>query len=124
MEDLNILINKFIDATIIHSIESEGGDYRLANKNFNIAVKCICKIKEFEGWVDVFKNLLDHENASIRVNAAYILLPIHSNLAKKTLRKCKSAPKGVGFTAKIILKEWKSGDLKFPEFVNGKIVYK
>ncbi|MHB1153355.1 MAG: hypothetical protein ACYCWE_06100 [Eubacteriales bacterium] len=124
MEDLNTFIIKFIDATVIHRTESEGGDYKLANKNFDIAVNCICKIKEFDGWVDVFESLLDHENASIRVSAAYNLLPFKPELAVNTLKKCTSAPRGEGFNAKTILQEWRSGDLKFPEFVNGKVVYK
>lgn len=124
MEDLNTLINKFIDATVIHRTESEGGNYKLANKNFDIAVKCICKIKEFDGWADVFETLLNHENASIRVSAAYNLLPFKTELAIKTLKKCTRVPKGEGFNAKTILQEWKTGELKFPEFVNGKVVYK
>lgn len=124
MDELSVLIKKYVDATIIHSVESNGGDHRVANKNYEIAVNCLCEIKNLDEWKNVFVNLLDHENTSVRVSAACYLLPYKTQLAIKTLKNCRSAPNGVGFTAKMILQEWESGNLMFPEFENGKIVYK
>lgn len=41
MGELNSLVNKFIESTIINFTESEGGDYKLANKHHNIVVKSV-----------------------------------------------------------------------------------
>lgn len=124
MNEVDHLIEKFIQSVMIHRTQSENGDYEIANKHFKIAEMCFCKLREQnDNWVDEFLKLLNHDESSVRVSAAYYLLPFETHKAINILKKSKKEPNGVGFNAKIVLKEWKKGHLKFPVLSDGKVIY-
>lgn len=123
MDKLDKLIEQYLDSTAIHG-ESMLNNYKLSNHHYAIKTKCFCKIKEFgaEGFERLMQ-LLHHENAHVRVETAYFILSYKPNEALKVLRKNCKEPRGVGSNAKMIISEWKKGNLKFPELKDGKIIY-
>lgn len=124
MDKLDKLIQKYVEAVMIHGKESWGGDYKKANRYYKVYTKCfidICKYGE-EGK-NVLKELLNHNSHFVRYSAAYHMLPFDSVIAVKMLKKCKGEPEGVGFNAKTTMDEWNSSNLKFPIEKEGKILY-
>lgn len=85
---------------------------------------CICDIKQIPGWQSSIKKLLSHSNGFVRIEAASMLLPYNTRLAVWTLLKCCLSSGIAGFHAQLILREWKAGRLKFPEYERGRIIYK
>lgn len=122
MSEVELLINKYVDAIVnYYTVLNE--DYRKANRYFSQAEKYLCELKLTQNWVGIFRYLLEHENVGVRINAATALLPYETKQAKKCLKKCCLLPGMRGFEARMVLSEWKSGNLKFPIYENGKIVY-
>ena len=122
MQNMQILIDKFIESTLIHNANCRS-DVGLANKHLRIATKCMCKIKQYNGWTKSVVKMLKNPNGCIRCSVAYHLLPYKTFSAFITLMKLEL----LGYpdvAPKILLEEWVSGKLKFPELENGKIVYK
>ena len=114
MDKLKVLIEKFIEASIIHGEESWNGNYKEGNKQYKIKTKCFEKIKTFANdWQNEILKLLNHENGYVRVSAAYRTLSFNPDEAVKTLKALLNEPKGVGFDAKMLLSEWEKGNLKF-----------
>ena len=122
MNELEFIINKYVEAIVNYNIALDE-NYKRANKFYSQAEKYLCEIKLIENWADDFKRLLEHENISVRINAATALLPYETKLAMKHLRRFSLLPGMRGFEARMVLREWKSGNLKFPIYENGKIVY-
>jgi len=123
MNNLNDLVEKYVESVIIHGKESWGRDYKKANSHYKIYTKCfidICKYKK-EGEI-ALRKLLNHSSHYVRYAAAYHLLPFDREMGLKMLKKCKNEPDGVGFNAKITISEWKNGDLRFPFEKDGKII--
>lgn len=123
MNNLNDLVEKYVESVIIHGKESWGSDYKKANRHYKIYTKCfidICKYKK-EGEI-ALRQLLNHSSHFVRYAAAYHLLPFDREMGLKMLKKCKNEPDGVGFNVKITISEWKNGDLRFPFEKDGKII--
>ena len=57
--------------------------------------------------------MLDHENADVRMNAAFLGLEIDPERSVKVLEELsRTQTKWRGVTAEMTLKEWKNGKLK------------
>lgn len=114
MEKLQKLISKYVDSTIKHGVESEQGNYKEANKHYKIKSKCFEEMKQFgEAGQHEIVQLLSHENGHVRVGAAFHTLSFNPALGEKKLEESINEPDGVGFKAKMILSEWKKGNLTF-----------
>ena len=124
MNELFKLVDMFSDATIKHHTALTANNHKAANKYFKLAERYVCEIKQYPNWEKSFINLLNHENIGVRINSASILLPYETKLAEQVLKKHCFATGIDGFNARMILKEWKSGDLKFPALENGKVIYR
>ncbi|EFM08903.1 conserved hypothetical protein [Paenibacillus curdlanolyticus YK9] len=112
MEKLNDLINKYIESTIKHGVESESGNYKEANKHYKNKTNYFIEIKSLgENGQEEMLNLLKHENGHVRVGAAFHVLSFHPELGEKKLVESVNEPDGVGFKAKLILSEWREGNL-------------
>lgn len=122
MKEVELIINKYVEAIINYQMTLDS-DYKKANKYFSQAEKCLCELKLIENWIEHFRCLLEHENISVKINAATALLPYETKRAKVCLKRCCLLPGMKGFEARMVLREWKSGDLKFPIYKNGEIVY-
>lgn len=123
MEEINFLMGEYVNAVINHRIACLRGEYKVANKYYEKIEVYICKIKLIPNWMDVFEELLEHEEYSVRIQAATTLLPYETKIAKKILKKCSLLPDMNGFEARMVLNEWNTENLKFPTLKNGKIIY-
>ncbi|MFS1511741.1 hypothetical protein VQL36_04790 [Chengkuizengella sp. SCS-71B] len=112
MDTLDDIIKKYVNSTIIHGKESEEGNYKLANKHYKLRSKFFEQIKGHGelGRQELIK-LLSHENGHVRVGAAFHVLSFNPDLARNVLKKSVTEPKGVGFKAKMIIKEFEKGNL-------------
>jgi len=59
-----------------------------------------------------FSLLLDHSDAAVRTWAAYYLLPIKEEAAKRTLAAIAAGTDLIAFGAEVTLLEWNAGRLK------------
>lgn len=124
MDKIDRLVQKYVESVIVHGQESWGGNHVKANKHYRVYTKCFIEIcKHGEEGKNVLKKLLEHSSHFVKCSAAYHILPFETATAIRILNKCKSAPDGVGLSAKTTLDEWNSGNLKFPIERDGKIVY-
>ena len=116
-------LDKIINSIIIHRQESENGNYGNANKHIKIYTKEICKILNQDKSFSILTELIKNKYPAVRSTAAYFLLPYDKETAEKELASLFKEGNGIGFNAKMIMKEWKKGTLKFPSLVDGKIIY-
>jgi len=125
MIDANKLVRQYVD-TITKRYAIDVEKYREWNKYVDLETQCICQIKQTADWINIVYPLLNHKHVGVKMNIAMILLPYKTRRAKWELWKCRLLDSGMySFEAGIILQEWRSGELKFPEFnKNGKVVYK
>lgn len=109
----NELLKVFIDNAIIEGECTEKGDHKKGNKAFDIIAKVAKKIKQLDPKFNVLLPLLKHKNDSVKLHAAFYLLPYQIKLAERVLKKISKNNGLVAFTAEMTLKEWKAGRLKF-----------
>jgi len=116
--------DKIINSIIIHRRDSENGNYKNANKHFKIFTKEMCKILNQDKSFSILTELLKNEHPEVRSAAAYFLLPYDKKTAEKALASLFKEGNGIGFNARMIMKEWKKGTLKFPSLADGRIIFK
>lgn len=111
------IIVQYVETARNHGDAIENGDYKKANSNYKKNMKALDKLRQFgkEGCDELF-NLLNHDNLRVRLSAATQLLNTKNKEAIHTLKKISKEPGIVGFSAKMVLKEWKSGNLKIPKW--------
>jgi hypothetical protein len=123
LQNLELRINKIINSILTHRQESENGNFKIANKHIKFYTKEICKIMNEENSISILGELIKSQYPAVRSTAAYFLLPYNKEVAEKELNSLSKEESGIGFNAKMIMKEWKKKTLKFPSLVDGKIVY-
>jgi hypothetical protein len=104
-------INTIIDASQKHSYATEIGDYKTANKNYDIIQKAVIYLRANDG-VYKLRELLTHSQVSVRVAAASFLLKHFEQEAIGVLEEIasKSIPHQ-SFNAQMVLQEWRNGNL-------------
>ena len=105
-------VNKMIDAAIKHSISSVNGDYKDANMNFDIVQNAVHYLR-YINQLDKLRALLYNENVSVRLAAASYFLVHDERIAIEILENIvKQNLPHMSFNAKMVLSEWKDGNLK------------
>ena len=117
-------VQEFVDLTISHHDSIYEGNRKQERRIHSSLEKCICEIKQYPQWQKSILKLLSHNNNSVRIKAASMLLPYKTQKAIHVLWLCSLKAGIDGLNAQMILREWKAGRLKFPEFEDGKIVYR
>lgn len=93
---------------------TENGDYKTNNKYARYEANCIEYLYK-HGQLHALCSYLKHDNHSVRLSAAYALLPLYEEDCKKVLYELAKGDYGVcGLDAEMILKQWNAGELKFP----------
>ena len=93
---------------------TENGDYKTNNKYARHEANCIEYLYK-HGQLQALCSYLKHDNHSVRLSAAYALLPLYEEDCKKVLYELAKGDYGVcGLDAEMILKQWNAGELKFP----------
>ena len=101
----------FEEAANMHALATEQGDYKSANKNYDIVVKIITYLKD-NNAIDKLLIFLNNPSIGVRMAAATYLLPKYENEGLKTLDDIRNS-KGIhSLTASTIINEWENGNLK------------
>lgn len=105
-------LEKFVEACIKKGNADSLGDYKTSNKCYKIINSVYKNLKKNNSVNDLVK-LLVNENLYVKLWASRFTLQIETDLAQKTLREISKFPGLIGFEAKMTLKEWRKGNLKF-----------
>ncbi len=110
-KDIESAINTIIESSKKHAFASESGDYKIANRNYDLIQKAVGYLREHNG-IDKLKELLSNSEVSVRVVAASFLLKHSEQEATSALEEIasKSIPHQ-SFNAQMILQEWRKGNL-------------
>ncbi len=107
------IIQKYVDLVIKRGIFQEEGNSKESNKLYDKIEKYRKTMKDnMELYIEDLKNLLNHENDYVRLTTAFTLLPFLEKKSEDVLEKISIKRGLVGFSAKMILQEWKKGNLK------------
>lgn len=122
MDALEALVEKYIESAIIQGRECWGGDVKLANKHSLMLTEYYCDLCMFgKKGLDALSNLLYHENAYVRLNAAFDLLPFRSRESAKALRALLRERSEISLRAENALIMWGKGLSRFAVKRNGEI---
>ncbi|GHU69172.1 hypothetical protein FACS189413_07590 [Bacteroidia bacterium] len=95
-----------------HSIASEEGNYKIANKNYDKIHIAIMYLRNMNS-VDKLYDLLSNEKISVRLAVASYLLSDNPQKAIPILQEIVSSNlPHKSFTASLVLQEWEKGNLK------------
>lgn len=104
-------IEIIIDSASKHSLASEIGDYRLANKNFDLIRKAVHYLRE-NNRVDRLEELLDYEDINVRLAVASYFLAHNRAKAISVLENIISLEiPHKSFEAELVLEEFKKGNI-------------
>jgi len=104
----------FEECSIKQAEATETGNYKEGNKNYDIIIACILYLYKCQ-QLKLLNPFLDHQNVGVRQWAAFALLTIEQRKAENTLKEIMNGHNGIHCgNAKITMREWKRGNLKFP----------
>lgn len=108
---MNDTIQKFIELAIIDAQNTEGGNSKKQNKNFDLIQELYEKLKATDN-VKILIPLLEHEERYVRLWAATFLLPVDTENSIRVLESLMEEKGFISITAKYTLKEWNRGRLQ------------
>ena len=108
--DIHNIVTRYVAAAIAHG-EATLDDYRTANEQYSKKRKALHELEDL-GRRDLLLDLLEHDNAFVRCSAAADTLRIDEQRATSALKDLTKERGIVGFNAKMILQEWKKGNLR------------
>jgi len=111
INSINMALKLFEESAMLHGESTLSGDYKLCNKHYECIIRCIEYLYDNKE-ADTLKPFLDNKNTSVRMWAAYALLPLYTNMCKSILSDLSNQKNILGLTAKITLQEWEKGNLK------------
>ena len=103
-------------AAIAHGEATNEGNYKEINKQYNILRKIYILFKNNQGLaLRELPQLISHENIYVKLWASAHALALNINVsdAEKSLETISKRTDVIGFEAKMTLKEWQKGNLKF-----------
>jgi HEAT repeat protein len=111
------ILKQYVESACEHGVATESGEFEKANKNYKKNEKAFKKLLEFgkEGCEEL-TNLLNHQNPYVKLSAATHLLSTKNKESISILKKISKESGIVGFNAKMVLKEWKKGNLEIQKF--------
>lgn len=94
MDKLDRLIQKYVEAVMIHGKESWAGDYKKANTYYKVYTNYFIDICKYgvEGK-NALKELLKHDSNFVRCSVAYHFLPFDSTIGIKLLKNVRENQK-------------------------------
>ncbi len=115
MQNIQGIINSYVESAINHGNSTMQGDSKLANKSYDEIIKNIKNLRTFgdEGNLKLEK-LLKHDNESVRLWAATHSLKCNEKQAKSTLGSLAKSEGILSFNAEMVIIEWNAGRLDIP----------
>ncbi|MCB2362146.1 hypothetical protein [Clostridium estertheticum] len=111
--DKSLILKKFIESAIKNGEAVEKGESKKANKEFDLLQKYYLQLKESES-INILSPLLESNNKYVQLWSSYYLLSIETKRSEIILEELSQIRGLISITAKITLKEWKKGTLRFP----------
>jgi hypothetical protein len=98
-----------------HGVASQKGDYKSANKNHDKLMGVLAAIRKVgsEGEAALVR-LSNDPNQALSCWAATHSLPFNEVAALKILEQLSERAGPVGFDAKMVVQQWKSGQITIP----------
>ncbi len=106
------LVEKFIDASIKYGEAIELGDSKKANKQ-SIIIRKIRKQLLDSCELDLLKPGIKHNNDYVKLSVASSLIVILPDDSRAVLQELQNKKGLIGFEAKMFLREWDSGNIRF-----------
>lgn len=105
---------KFIELITKKEKAIEAGNAKIANINYDKISKIVEEWRE-DPEVDLreLEPLLEHEEDYVKYSTAFVLIPILPEKAENVLEALASKRGNVSFDARMLLQEWRKGNLKF-----------
>ena len=101
----------FKENAIIHGEYTQNGDYKRGNKSHKNIINAN-KYISAEHKYEILEPLLEDNNLSVRIWAAYALLHVNTPKAVKALKEIVKNDSGImGFNAEMTLDEFKKGNI-------------
>jgi len=108
------ILQKYIDLIVQWGIAQDEADSKKSNKIHDKKNKFYYEIRDnINLYIDDLIGLLNSENNYVKSEIAFLLLPYRTEEAKKALEEVSTKRGTVAFTAKMTLKLWNEGKLKF-----------
>jgi hypothetical protein len=112
---VEVLTEWYVDAAATHRRATAAGDHHAANVAHD-ALAVIHRGLRARGLIGerALLFLLHHADDAVRCWAASHALEFAPEKAEATLTRLAAAKGPVAFTAKMVLREWRAGNLSFP----------
>lgn len=108
------ILQKYIDLIVEWGIAQDEADSKKSNKIHDEKNKFYYEIrKNINLYINDLIDLLNNENNYVKSEVAYLLLPYKTEETKKALEEVSTKRGNVAFTAKMTLKLWNEGKVKF-----------
>lgn len=104
----------YVSAAVDLQVARDERDSKKGNKAFDRMMQAARRIRanEDDGGESFFSSLLENEAPHVVISAAFNLIPLNGELARKALLALANGPPGeVRFNAEMTLKEWDAGRL-------------
>lgn len=112
---------EFIEGALAHGTGMREKNPEKANLGYARLNSAYKLLKKNDPQLSALIPLLRHEDVSVRSTAAAHLLPIKPDIALPVLIEIsKSKEKPFGFSAMMVIKQWKKGQLSFEDSKNSK----
>jgi hypothetical protein len=111
IKDTSEALSLFEEAAIQHAEATKEGDHKTCNKSYTIIFKAVTFLKERDEIIQL-SQFLNHTSMGVRTWAATYLLPTRTQESIRTLEEIVSANGLFSFEAKMVLSEWREGNLK------------
>ena len=105
-------IEKFVEACILKGEADEMGNSSKGNKYYK-TIESIYNHLKANNRLNELAILLNHEQPYVKLWSSAYMLPITPIESQKVLEELSGIKTIIGFTAKMTLKEWLKGNLKF-----------
>lgn len=104
---LEAAVNAVVESSFKHEIATENGDYKTANKNYNVINKAVLYLKENNGIANL-KELLNSDEVSVKLWVASYLIRDDDPQAISVLKDIASKSiRHHSYAAELILEGWR-----------------
>ena len=115
-EQLESLVHRYTEAAKAHGQATENGDYEKANEAHDVIASAYRELRR--RGLDAQRALLallDHSDPGVRSWSAAHALEFSPAEGERVLSRMENIPKSlVSFSAKMTLRQWREGKLRFP----------
>jgi hypothetical protein len=113
------LKSNFVALEKLHFSQYEDGLIKKANKTFDRVYKLAVQIRTLpDKGAELLSELVDFSHDNVRMNAAYLLLPIDNKRALKTLSELRNSDVAwISMSAETCIQEWQAGRLDVDWFM-------